>query len=655
MLPPEALEPGPPPLIAPGPPVPGPPPQPYKAPESLIPRPPEKPNIINLYPHPTDTFAKPITYREVYLRRFSAEIRSRPNWTEEILDRTFLAKQLDEAQKRDCILPGGKVIVWEKEDIEFIYWELTKAYKPYVDANKATGLQPHIDGVWRSDSLVSESLRKDLIAAVATLEDVPEDQKNWHLGSDGRVLNLVHPSYWPVIYGRTLSIDKKEVEIHQPEVRERDNYEDDHEDDRNYEYTYEDDYDPDDLKSHIRSVGYDVDSSWNFCWLPSEFNISSKGDVKIASYINNLALPEQQRLFYPLIEQIFSEFVPLFNHVLADLKTGTHRLQRIDWDWERSTPFYGEWPRVGLDTPGPSQKLIRLTEEEHATNWQQLIKQFEDEEELTTSLKSTSTGKSWVERALSHIPFGRRGYSYAIRNIGTPPCRIIWQPPRSKIMEEARLEGKTAKVIVKLGNIVLTPERPRYDGGRWHIEGMKNERIVATGIYYYDQENITDSTLGFRRTLLHTAGLDHLRDPDGVTQTQEVGCIKTETGRGVAFPNIFQHRVAPFQLVDKTKPGYRKILVFFLCDPSEHHKMPTTKTVPPQQPDVREAALKVLRGSPADKLPVELFQEIIKDMPPAISKEEALKYYGKLMEERAGWNPTSRAVRGKTRIEKACD
>ncbi len=42
-------------------------------------------------------------------------------------------------------------------------------------------------------------------------------------------------------------------------------------------------------------------------------------------------------------------------------------------------------------------------------------------------------------------------------------------------------------VIVKLANIVLTPEKPRYEGGSWHVEGMMNERIVSSGIYYYQR------------------------------------------------------------------------------------------------------------------------------------------------------------------------
>ncbi|KAI0750431.1 hypothetical protein C8Q74DRAFT_1211952, partial [Fomes fomentarius] len=58
------------------------------------------------------------------------------------------------------------------------------------------------------------------------------------------------------------------------------------------------------------------------------------------------------------------------------------------------------------------------------------------------------------------------------------------------------------QVIVKLANIVLTPENPKYpegralpSGGAWHVDGMANENIVATGLYYYACENVTKSPL----------------------------------------------------------------------------------------------------------------------------------------------------------------
>lgn len=57
--------------------------------------------------------------------------------------------------------------------------------------------------VVKSDSVISESLRLALVAAVAPLEDVQPNRKDWHPGSDEKVLDLVHPSLFPVIYGRT--------------------------------------------------------------------------------------------------------------------------------------------------------------------------------------------------------------------------------------------------------------------------------------------------------------------------------------------------------------------------------------------------------------------------------------------------------------------
>ncbi|OAJ43549.1 hypothetical protein BDEG_26901 [Batrachochytrium dendrobatidis JEL423] len=60
------------------------------------------------------------------------------------------------------------------------------------------------------------------------------------------------------------------------------------------------------------------------------------------------------------------------------------------------------------------------------------------------------------------------------------------------------LRGRNLQVIVKLTNIQLTPSKPKYDEGNWHNECPINESIVATGLYYYDVENITTPKLDFR-------------------------------------------------------------------------------------------------------------------------------------------------------------
>jgi len=39
------------------------------------------------------------------------------------------------------------------------------------------------------------------------------------------------------------------------------------------------------------------------------------------------------------------------------------------------------------------------------------------------------------------------------------------------------------QIIVKLANIHLTPEKPDYAGGTWHVEGQLNEHICATTLY----------------------------------------------------------------------------------------------------------------------------------------------------------------------------
>ena len=57
--------------------------------------------------------------------------------------------------------------------------------------------------VVKSDSAVPESLKLELQAAVAELEDVPDKYKDWHPGTDGKVLDLVHPSLYPLVYGHT--------------------------------------------------------------------------------------------------------------------------------------------------------------------------------------------------------------------------------------------------------------------------------------------------------------------------------------------------------------------------------------------------------------------------------------------------------------------
>ena len=57
--------------------------------------------------------------------------------------------------------------------------------------------------VVKSDSAIPPDLQAALKAAVDPLEDVPDRLKDWHPGSDDLVLDLVHPSLFPLVYGHS--------------------------------------------------------------------------------------------------------------------------------------------------------------------------------------------------------------------------------------------------------------------------------------------------------------------------------------------------------------------------------------------------------------------------------------------------------------------
>ena len=63
------------------------------------------------------------------------------------------------------------------------------------------------------------------------------------------------------------------------------------------------------------------------------------------------------------------------------------------------------------------------------------------------------------------------------------------------------LRGRDLQVIVKLASIVLSPSKPSYPGGTWHVEGMRDEAIVATAIYYLANDNVADTRLRFRQSV----------------------------------------------------------------------------------------------------------------------------------------------------------
>lgn len=285
--------------------------------------------------------------------------------------------------------------------------------------------------------------------------------------------------------------------------------------------------------------------SKRFQWLPTDVEVGQDGEVAFRSYVNNVH-PELHGALASVLPELFARLRPLLENVLTDLRhPRPPRIQVDPFAWYEEKPRH---PSLSSHGEGESYAEARQAWREAFDDW-------------------WDNRRPLVPDAPEFIP-----------------------PKPLEASARVDLKGRRLQVIVKLATLHLTPEKPEYPGGSWHVEGMMNERIVSTGIYYWDSENITESRLGFRAALDDPRyeqnddnGLREvygLEDEDALNQVR--GWVATPAGRCLAFPNILQHRVDSFRLADPSRPGYRKILVFFLVDPSK--KSVSTSDVPPQQP-----------------------------------------------------------------------
>ncbi|MEV0322396.1 DUF4246 domain-containing protein [Streptomyces sp. NPDC050658] len=440
-------------------------------------------------------FAKPRTLREMEMLRCSAHIRSKPGWFEKMNDAGIVAKWTREAVDQGLTEAQVRHVLAELAHYAALRDERTGAE---VSA---------VDGVWQSDTLVDDGLRSRLREAVRVLEEVPEAEKDWHPGSDGQVLDLVHPSLFCLVNGVSGAPERAW---------------------RNPTNRY---------ARH--------EFSEKFQWLPTDVDISDEGAAVFRSYVNNVH-PEQHRELAAVLPDLFARLRPLFENVLTDLRHPRPlRIEADPYGWYDSEP---EFPDRDAYTDDKAYDEAVSAYEEAQDDW-------------------------WENRS----PV-------------VPDAPDFTPPDAPDAADRVALRGRGLQVIVKLATIHLTPDSPEYAGGSWHVEGMLNERIVSTGIYYWDNENITESTLSFRAALDDPSyeqnddnGLREvygLEDEDALNQ--KLGSAATPAGRCLAFPNVLQHRVGSFRLADPTRPGHRKILAFFLVDPSE--KIVSTSDVPPQQP-----------------------------------------------------------------------
>lgn len=446
-------------------------------------------------------------------------IRGKPDWKTKYKNKEILAKWDTEISQQfeSKLLP----------DLTNYAFEELKSYEVLEDAfglNNSKFLISIDEKIATGSFTVPSSLKEKLISELNQLYSDFGDKLDYHPGTDKQVVDLVHPSLFPLQYGKTQIIDPTNPNnLVLSEFTDK---------------IFK-------VMSGVESFGI----TRKFQWLPSLLKVNSTTKkYEFDSYINNLH-PVKYGNLYDTITDVFNYALPGLNYVLSQFAQPPYYRIKIADGW---TAYHEEY-----------RTKIKEIIDRCDKDW------TEYEEFEKTKAKYLKEFKPDLE--------GLQKFA------ATPDINLTEKFPN-------------LKVIVKLANIELTPEKPDYAGGSWHIEGTINENIVATILYYYDVENIDDSNLSFRcafedpeyeqndETYLSTLYGLHDESP----MQRLVGSVKTEEDKIIIFPNCFQHHVDAFSLKDKTKPGYRKILCFFVVDPYNDIVV-TTKDVPPQQEDWYDA------------------------------------------------------------------
>ncbi|CAG9982962.1 unnamed protein product [Clonostachys byssicola] len=595
-------------------------------------------NVEEFYPlgiHPNygGSTSEILFVREVAMMIVMDRLSDKPDFHRKVFDDAIVAKWIDEALAipddsfwDEIVLgndgPNGQKVkrlknILDKDCLEYCIQELRAKAKYF----EKTGLVPTLDAsaaVCKSDTLIDEALRDELRAAFVKLQAEQESAPDWHPRTDDKVQDLVHPSLYPLVYGTTRVFADEVVGV----------------DDAIDKWAGKGNVIPEPIGPEQVIDGFDgygaslIDLTfWSekYQWLPANVKFQPDGSVKFTSYINNLH-PLKHREIYGTIEKLIEKAIPA---------------------WDTCVPSFRDWN--GEVGGRPSRFPFPDDPDDHnEDNWAPKLDEVETPRHSRAPSEAEVPGdESDAEEGLDEDgQYEHWDYPYS----GTPKevkWKMIRQPVQPQPLkfgawkygpsqgESLRERFDGLQIIVKMASIELTPEKPEFPVGGWHVEGQMNEHIVGTALYYLDSENITPSHLQFR---MHTTyeieykfhvGQDGYKWMERVYGTQlgvgqdapclqNYGSVETKEGRLLAFPNVFHHRVSPFELKDKTKPGHRRFIALWLVDPLT--RIISTANVPPQQQDWwMDRAFMNLKAAEANKVASPITQTILDKAPSADS------------------------------------
>jgi hypothetical protein len=355
-------------------------------------------------------FSGAVTIREITMMRIMNSITDKPGWDKKVFDDTITAKWRAE------LLHSGQDV--SERMVNWIIQELRWKAGLFTATRF---VEVFDDGVVKSDGAISQELQAALRRAVAPLENVPEEKKDYHPGSDNTVVDLVHPSLFPVVYGRTRVLPDRVIGLGDcldtvgqgelfpsPPTEEGSAIVD-----ANHRHRW------------WQSIHNPPEYSAKFQWLPCEVELSENKECRVVSYINN-AHPVEHRELYDVVGKILTRIIPLWEKSLTRRPYGKKRISHNEVEFEEDIepePQYPENPPKDFD------------EDANIEEWH-----------------------AWFERRRIKQP--------------EPPVRFEIKEQKEVVDFREHFPGQNLQVIVKLANIELTPEKPQYAGGTWHIEGQ---------------------------------------------------------------------------------------------------------------------------------------------------------------------------------------
>lgn len=364
---------------------------------------------------------------------------------------------------------------------------IIKELKWKAESFKETGLvEVFNSGVVKSDVAIPQQLREDLKQAAAVFENVSKDEKDFHPGSDQKVVNLVHPSLFPVIFGRTrvlpdtvLGVEDCLDNAGQGEIL------------------------PIPCEEEFADVGYP--SQWlsditlmspKFQWLPCDVELTEDSHCRIMSYINN-AHPVTHRDLYRVVEEILERVVPLWNESLTDKGSGQRRIKCNGVQRRDPTKPKPTWS----GNKGPSyaeQKDTESNEEGESGNDE------DEEEDLGEESNEDKREDEELDEDLYYQRLGEWEKSGPIILPEPDEFKPVCFPPGNRINLRENFPGTKLQVIVKLANIELTPEKRAYEGGSWHLEGSLVSNVAFLS-FLRDTDHSRTSASAPRPSIIMTA------------------------------------------------------------------------------------------------------------------------------------------------------